>query len=263
MPKSERAAPRPSASVILSRERDSGHEILLGHRVSELPAFPDVWSFPGGAISRVDRAVAESHPEWLLDRDDRVSVFALLREMVEELGVVPDGEGGLTDVDEDIRAEVCADKANWRHLMESGVLTCRGFHCEVITDRTTPPQAPVRFHNLFFHVPTGNPGVTPTFPPGRSEFDEFRWWRPIDLISSWEANEIRLPPPIVTLARDLVEAIENEGDLQSACDALAANPPTGKHRFEYGPGVECILVPTDTLPPVSYTHLTLPTIYSV
>ena len=127
MPKSERAAPRPSASVILSRERDSGHEILLGHRVSELPAFPDVWSFPGGAISRVDRAVAESHPEWLLDRDDRVSVFALLREMVEELGVVPDGEGGLTDVDEDIRAEVCADKANWRHLMESGVLTCRGF----------------------------------------------------------------------------------------------------------------------------------------
>tara|TARA_Y100001960_G_scaffold110543_1_gene118387 strand:+ start:10 stop:1551 length:1542 start_codon:yes stop_codon:yes gene_type:complete len=254
MPKSERAAPRPSASVILSRERESGHEILLGHRVSELPAFPDVWSFPGGAISRVDRAVAESHPEWLQDRDDRVSVFALLREMVEELGVVPDGEGGLTDVGEDIRAEVCADKENWRHLMESGVLTCRGFHCEVITDRTTPPQAPVRFHNLFFHVPTGNPGVTPTFPPGRSEFDEFRWWRPIDLISSWEANEIRLPPPIVTLARDLVEAIENEGDLQSACDALAANPPTGKHRFEYGPGVECVLIPTDTLPPATHTN---------
>ena len=254
MPKSERAAPRPSASVILSRERDSGHEILLGHRVSELPAFPDVWSFPGGAISRVDRAVAESHPEWLLDRDDRVSVFALLREMVEELGVVPDGEGGLTDVDEDIRAEVCADKANWRHLMESGVLTCRGFHCEVITDRTTPPQAPVRFHNLFFHVPTGNPGVTPTFPPGRSEFDEFRGWWPNDLIYTWEANEIRVPPPIVTLARDLVEAIENEGDLQSACDALAANPPTGKHRFEYGPGVECVLIPTETLPPATHTN---------
>ena len=98
MPKSERAPPRPSASVILSRERQGGHEILLGHRVSELPAFPDVWSFPGGAISRVDRAVAESHPEWLQDRHDRVSVFALLREMVEELGVVPDGKGGLSAV---------------------------------------------------------------------------------------------------------------------------------------------------------------------
>ena len=254
MPKSERAPPRPSASVILSRERQRGHEILLGHRVSELPAFPDVWSFPGGAISRVDRAVAESHPEWLQDRHDRVSVFALLREMVEELGVVPDGKGGLSEVNEDIRAEVCADKANWRSLMESGVLTCEEFHCEVITDRTTPPQAPARFHNLFFHVPTGDPGVTPTFPPGRSEFDEFRWWRPIDLISSWEANEIRLPPPIVTLARDLVEAIESEGDLQSACDALAADPPTGRHRFEYGPGVECVLIPTDTLPPATHTN---------
>tara|TARA_Y100001970_G_scaffold86122_1_gene108517 strand:- start:342 stop:1883 length:1542 start_codon:yes stop_codon:yes gene_type:complete len=254
MPKSERAAPRPSASVILSREREGGHEILLGHRVSELPAFPDVWSFPGGAISRVDRAVAESHPEWLQNRDDRVSVFALLREMVEELGVVPDGKGGLTEVGEDIRAEVCADKANWRSLMELGALTCQEFHCEVITDRTTPPQAPARFHNLFFHVPTGDPGVTPTFPPGRSEFDEFRWWRPIDLVSSWEANEIRLPPPIVTLARDLVEGIEMEGDLQSACDTLAADPPTGKHRFEYGPGVECVLIPTDTLPPATHTN---------
>ena len=96
MPKSEITTPRSSASVILSRERDGGHEILLGHRVSELPAFPDVWSFPGGAISRVDRGAAESHPEWLRERDDRVSVFALLREMVEELGVAPDGLGGLT-----------------------------------------------------------------------------------------------------------------------------------------------------------------------
>ena len=78
MPKSERAAPRPSASVILSRERDSGHEILLGHRVSELPAFPDVWSFPGGAISPQDRAVAESPPEWLQERHHRVTHFALM-----------------------------------------------------------------------------------------------------------------------------------------------------------------------------------------
>ena len=254
MPKSERSKPRPSASVILSREREGGHEILLGHRVSELPAFPDVWSFPGGAISRVDRGAADSHQEWLQDRSDRVSVFALLREMVEELGVAPDGLGGLTEVKEQIRAEVCADKANWLRLMESGTLTCEGFHCEMITERVTPPQAPARFHNLFFHVPTGEPGVTPSFPPGRSEFDEFRWWRPADLIASWENNEIRLPPPLVTLARDLVEAIENEGDLQAACDALAADPPSGSHRFEYGPGVECVLIPTDTLPPATHSN---------
>ena len=79
----------------------------------------------------------------------------------------------IPEVVEDIRAEVCADKTNWLRLMESRNLTCEGFHCEMITERITPPQAPARFHNLFFHVPTGDPGVTPTFPPGRSEFDEF------------------------------------------------------------------------------------------
>ena len=104
MPKSEITTPHPSASVILSRERSGGHEILLGHRVSELPAFPDVWAFPGGGISRVDRAAAESHPEWLSDRGaDRVSTFALLREMVEELGVAPDGAGGFCEVSAEVR----------------------------------------------------------------------------------------------------------------------------------------------------------------
>ena len=256
MPESEITPPHPSASVILSRECVDGHEILLGHRVSELPAFPDVWSFPGGGISRVDRAAAQFHPEWLSERGgDRVSAFALLREIVEELGVAPDGSGGFCEVNDDVRKLVCSDKSGWLESMESGELTSDGFHCEMITERITPPQAPARFHNLFFHVPTGDPGVTPTFPPGRSEFDEFRWWRPADLIASWESNEIRLPPPLVTLARDLVEAIKNEGDLQSACDALAADPPSGRHRFEYGPGVECVLIPTDTLPPLSLIHI--------
>ena len=255
MPESKITTPHPSASVILSRECFGGHEILLGHRVSELPAFPDLWSFPGGGISRVDRAVAESHPEWLSERgEDRVSAFALLREIVEELGVAPDGSGGFCEVSAEVRELVCSDKSGWLESMESGELTADGFHCEIITERITPPQAPARFHNLFFHVPTGDSGVTPTFPPGRSEFDEFRWWRPIDLIASWEGNELRLPPPIVTLVRDLVEAIEREGDLQSACDALAANPPSGQHRFEYGPGVECILIPTATLPPATHTN---------
>ncbi|SVA22531.1 uncharacterized protein METZ01_LOCUS75385, partial [marine metagenome] len=60
LPASGIAVPRPSASVMLSRERPGGHEILLGHRVSELPTFPDLWSFPGGGISRVDRQAAQT-----------------------------------------------------------------------------------------------------------------------------------------------------------------------------------------------------------
>ena len=240
---------------MLSRERLGGHEILLGHRVSELPTFPDLWSFPGGGISRADRHAAQAHPEWLSERGgDRLAAFALLREMVEEVGIAPDGSGGFIEVSADVRGLVCNDKSGWLEAMESGSLSVEGFHCEMITERITPPQAPTRFHNLFFHVPIGGSDAQPSFPPGRSEFDEFRWWRPSDLLSSWEGNELRLPPPIVTLARDLVEAIEREGDLRSACDSLAADPPSGRHRFEFAPGVECVLIPTATLPPATHTN---------
>jgi len=255
LPPSEVTTPRPSASAILSRERPGGHEILLGHRVSELPAFPDLWSFPGGSISRIDRHAAQAHPKWLSERgDDRLATLTLLREMVEEIGISPDGSGGFVEVDADVRELVCSDKSGWLKAIESGRLSIEGFHCQVITERITPPQAPARFHNLFFHVPIGDSSALPSFPPGRTEFDEFRWWRPADLLSSWEENELRLPPPIVTLARDLVKAIDCEDGLRSACDALAADPPSGRHRFEYGPGVECILIPTATLPPATHTN---------
>ena len=96
--KSESRPHIPSASVMLSRVSGDGHEVLLGHRSPELPAFPDLWSFPGGGVSRVDRKAADSHPEWLADRTgDRLSVFTLLREMLEEIGVTPDGNGGFLE----------------------------------------------------------------------------------------------------------------------------------------------------------------------
>ena len=84
-------APRPSASVMLRR----GDEILVCHRVSTVPSFPDYWAFPGGGVSRTDRAALEGHPEWFADRDqdERVALVALMREMIEEVGIVPSPNG--------------------------------------------------------------------------------------------------------------------------------------------------------------------------
>lgn len=255
LPNAEPLPPRPSASVMLSRTSVSGHEILMGHRISELPAFPDLWSFPGGGVSRVDKKAAEAHPEWLSERGgDRLAAFTLLREMVEEVGISPDGEGGFIEVEQDVRDNVCSDKSAWMEEVESGRISIAGFDCQVITERTTPPQSPVRFHNLFFHVPIGDSKVSPTFPPGRSEFDEFRWWLPEELISSWENNELRLPPPIVTIIRDLIQGMDSGNDLLQACDSLSSDPPSGLHRYEYGPGVECVLIPTATIPPATHTN---------
>ncbi|MFL2966846.1 MAG: MBL fold metallo-hydrolase [Candidatus Thalassarchaeaceae archaeon] len=243
-----------SASAMLSRVADHGYEVLMGHRNSELPAFPDLWSFPGGGVSRVDRKSAESHPEWLTDvGENRLSIFTLLREMLEEVGISPDGEGSFVEVDDAVREIVCRDKSGWCEVAESGRISTSGFECQVITERITPPQSPTRFHNLFFHVALGDSGVEPSFPPGRSEFDEFRWWRPEEIIDTWERNELHIPPPILTIFRDLVELM-GEMDLVSACAKMAKDPPSGPHRFEYGPGVECILIPTNTLPPSTHTN---------
>ena len=79
VPRAKPSPPRRSASVMLRR----GNEILLCHRVSTVPAFPDYWAFPGGGVSR-------------LDRD---SLFALCREMVEEVGLTPQ----MTHVDANLR----------------------------------------------------------------------------------------------------------------------------------------------------------------
>ena len=78
--RAEPRPPRPSASVMLRR----GGEILVCHRVSSVPAFPDYWAFPGGGVSRVDQAALDSHPEWFPQRDpdERAALVALFREMV-------------------------------------------------------------------------------------------------------------------------------------------------------------------------------------
>ena len=84
LPSAEVAKPRPSAAAVISRNSRENMEILLCHRVSEVPSFPDFWAFPGGGISRVDRKVAESNPSWFSEREDREWLIALLREMLEK-----------------------------------------------------------------------------------------------------------------------------------------------------------------------------------
>ena len=253
--KSEPIPPRSSASVMLSRNSDSGHEVLMGHRSPELPAFPDLWSFPGGGISRVDRKSAMDYPQLLAERgSDRLAAFTLLREMVEEVGISPDGKGGFLEVEDEVRERVCEDKSAWIKEVESGNISIVDFDCHVITERITPPQSPMRFHNLFFHVMLEDSMAEPSFPPGRSEFDEFRWWDPRDLMSAWEGNEIHIPAPIVTIFRDIISEMDSGSDLVSACNSLAKDPPSGPHRFEYAPGVECVLIPTATLPPATHTN---------
>ena len=91
-----------------------GEEILVCHRVSSVPAFPDYWAVPGGGVSRVDQAALASNPAWFPERDEdeRAALVALLREMVEEVGLTT-GSDGIEVVDENLRSRILEDKRYW------------------------------------------------------------------------------------------------------------------------------------------------------
>ena len=254
LPRANVAIPRPSASMIVSRMNENIGEILLCHRVSEVPSFPDFWAFPGGGVSRTDRKLSEENPDWLANTYDPVNSITLLRELVEEIGFSPDGSGSLELVDEEIQEKICQDKMEWGNYVKKGKLKIGNFSPQIIAVRTMPPFAPVRFTNTFHHLSIGDSKIEPRFPKGISEFDEYKWWNPELLLQSWLSNEVRLPPPQVTLVRDICQAIKENGDLISAFDELSKRPSEGYHILEFAPGVECIPLPTQTLPPATHTN---------
>ena len=254
LPKANVATPRPSASLIVSRMNGNIGEILLCHRVSEVPSFPDFWAFPGGGVSRTDRRVSEENPEWLANTQDPVTSITLLRELVEEIGFSPDGKGSLELVNEEIQEKICIDKEEWADYVRNGEIKIEKFNSQIIAVRTMPPFAPIRFTNTFHHLSIGDSKIEPRFPKGMSEFDEYKWWKPENLLQSWLSNEVRLLPPQVTLIRDICESLEENGDLITAFDKLSINPSEGYHILEFAPGVECIPLPTQTLPPATHTN---------
>ncbi|MFL2985425.1 MAG: NUDIX domain-containing protein [Candidatus Poseidoniaceae archaeon] len=84
MPDFERKPPRPSATLMVTRDGDDGVEVLLGQRCETMPSFPGYWAFPGGGVSRVDKPASEVI-------GISVQHCAILRELVEELGLAPQG----------------------------------------------------------------------------------------------------------------------------------------------------------------------------
>ena len=252
-PAKEAANIRPSASLVATRDGPNGIEILFCHRVPQMPSFPDFWAFPGGGVTRFDHAAAEALIGF--SNDDRGAGLAcLMREMVEEVGWAPASDG-IIEVGSEIRAKVVNDGKKWHPLAEVGSLPADTSRFSLITTRTTPPLSPMRFANQFFHLHDPSP-PEPTLPDGRSEFDDMCWLTPDAALAAWEKSEMRIPPPLITLLRDLISALKEakNGSIDEAVSILATNPPKGSHRIEFAPGVECIPVPTNTLPPATHTN---------
>jgi 8-oxo-dGTP pyrophosphatase MutT (NUDIX family) len=110
----EPVVPRPSASVILVRDGDTGLETFMVRRHARSRVAPSAYVFPGGTVREDDRSAFQAHGQALapvlgaradarLSADDAAAYYvSALRELFEEAGVLLacDVDGKLLEVDD-------------------------------------------------------------------------------------------------------------------------------------------------------------------
>ncbi len=244
MPSFERKPPRPSATLMITRDGEEGVEVLLGKRSESMPSFPGYWAFPGGGVSRVDKEASQS-------LGISIQHCAIMREVVEELGLAP-SEGRLVEVDSDLREMVAEDKANWFPLALDGDIPSDATGMRVISMRTTPPFGPMRFENSFLHIHSSEHEEFSLI--GQTEFVDARWMRPIDMITAWKNNVIKVAPPVVTLLMEVDRCLNLcDQDMTAVAIDLEDRRP-GRRSILFANGVEVVPVRTATLPPADHTN---------
>ncbi len=87
--------PRPAATVIVARHggrhSERGLELLMARRSPEVRFMPDVWVFPGGAVSEEDLAACAD----AADNGESAHRLCAARELTEEVGVELAGDAEL------------------------------------------------------------------------------------------------------------------------------------------------------------------------
>jgi len=244
LPNFEVKPPRPSATLMITREGDDGVEVLLGRRSESMPAFPGYYAFPGGGVSRVDKTASEV-------LNISVQHCAILREVVEELGLAPEN-GKMVAVEEDFRKMVVEDKSNWFPLAMDGDIPIDINGIRIISTRTTPPFGPMRFENTFLHIHSEQHDDFSLV--GQTEFEDARWMRPCDVIVAWQNNVIKVAPPVVTLLMEVDRCLNlTNQDMTKVAEDLESRKP-GRRSILFAHGVQVIPIKTATLPPANYTN---------
>ena len=255
MPEARVAKPRDSTSILITRNGSKGPEVLLAHRIPTLRAFADFWALPGGGIRGHDAEESVSVKGIdQLDGDWQAVYVAILRETAEEVGLAI-GDGGIERVPMALRHAIIEDSKAWVEAVQRGVIPASTSGISHIGTRTTPPFSPLRFRNRFMHVHLNDGAPEPELLDIGSEFDELRWMHPADAVKIWKKGDMLTAPPIVTLLRDVADALEaNNDDIHAAMAAMASEPKSGEHRIELAPNIECVPLRTTTLPPATHTN---------
>ena len=103
-------------------------------------------------MSSVDKANADALEQ--LAGPEAASIACILREMSEELGLVPDADG-VSSVPNHARLAIVEDKHQWLPLATSGVVPVNRTRIRTLSHRITPPFGPVQ-DNAFLHLHVGD-----------------------------------------------------------------------------------------------------------
>ena len=250
LPVFARKPPRPTVTLTLTRDGPDGVEVLLGRRAESMRAFPGYWAFPGGGVSRTDHE-GEAFVQNTTSGSTS-SVVAVVREMSEELGVVPNGSS-IIAVDAGLRKTILEDKLAFINALKQETLVTNTSELRHISSRTTPPFGPMQFENTFYHLHIGNQEFNPSTDM-QTEFTAFEWMRPSDMLSRWKMHEIRVAPPVVTLLMEVERTLRHfDGNIVRAAEDLQKRQP-GRRSILFAHGVEVVPVKTATLPPADHTN---------
>ncbi|NIR42852.1 MAG: NUDIX domain-containing protein [Gemmatimonadetes bacterium] len=155
--------PRPAAAVILARDRDSGPEVLLVRRRSDVGFAAGAYVFPGGTLDAADGDAAWDEwldpppPEAMAGADDphgptaRTFVVAALRELFEETGVliasdpIPDPDRLAAD-----RDALVVGKKLFREIIADSGARLAGDRLTLCARWITPESLSRRYDARFF-----------------------------------------------------------------------------------------------------------------
>ena len=248
----ERKAPRPTATMTMTRDGPHGVEVLLGLRSETMAAFPGYWAFPGGGLSRVDQTAIEQLNGF--EGPEAKAMACILREMSEELGLAPSPDG-LVQLPLAVRQEIVADKSKYLPLALKGAFPYHTGLMRILSHRITPPFGPIQFDNAFIHLHAGPAEKVPEIDlEPQTEFTQIMWDTPVNILARWSAHEIKVAPPVVTLLMEIERTlIRKNRDMVSASIDISERLP-GRRSILFAHGVEVVPVKTATLPPADHTN---------
>lgn len=221
----DEAVPRRASTVMLVRDGDSGVEVFLLRRVSQMAFAPSTMVFPGGGVdprdAEPDLPWAGSAPELWAERlgvppaEARMYVAAAVRELFEECGVLLaslEPEGPLADVAGSrwraIRNGLSRHERSLTEVLLAEGLVLRSDLIVAKAHWLTPVFEPRRFDTWFFAAVMPSHQVA---DGDTSEADHAAWFSPSALLEAYAAGRASMLPPTVVC----LEQIRDSGSAEA------------------------------------------------